>query len=237
MKVLLTGASKGLGIALVKEFASRGFEVWGVARSALDKSRVEGVKGFTYSPCDCSIESDVRRLASDMKKKGFIPDVVIFNAGSAIDDVADRVELDKFKRNFEVNLFGSIAWMEEFLPLFLKRGSGVFAAISSLSVYRENHKNRIAYSSSKLALSKAFENLRMQYFSTGVNFVCFHPGRMSEVKTSLIGTTYADSARIIAENTLKKDPPSRVDFPALHYYLTRLTAFVPDAVYFKHIFR
>lgn len=236
MKVLVTGASRGLGDALVQSYISRGAQVWGVARSAAPARAPDG-KQFIYTQCDVRDADSIRMTVREMTEAGFIPDIAVFNAGAPTRDVADSFGYRSFRENFETNLFGTIVWVEEFLPHFLLRGSGIFAAISSQSVFRENHKHVVGYSASKLALSKAFENLRLQYLPTGVKFVTFHPGRMSAQNKSIIGTTYTNAARIICGNTLAATPKAVVNFPALQYYMTRALRFVPDAIFHRFIFR
>jgi len=236
MKVLVTGASRGLGDALVGGYLSRGAQVWGVARSAAPE-RVPDGKKFIYTQCDVRDADSIRMTAREMTEAGFIPDIAVFNAGAPTRDAADSFRFQSFRENFETNLFGAVIWVEEFLPHFLMRGSGVFAAISSQSVFRENHRDTVGYSASKLALTKAFENLRLQYLPTGLRFVTFHPGRMSAVNKSIIGTTYSKAARIICANTLAASPKAVVNFPALQYYMTRALRFVPDAIFHRFIFR
>ena len=82
MKVIVTGASKGLGKALVNEFLGRGAEVWGVARSPVERSAYAGARedNFTYSRCDLTVREDVRKLAGEMKARAFIPDIIVLNA-------------------------------------------------------------------------------------------------------------------------------------------------------------
>ncbi|MBI5885539.1 MAG: SDR family oxidoreductase [Deltaproteobacteria bacterium] len=236
MKVLVTGASRGLGAALVERYLFNGAQVWGVGRSSAP-ARVPDGKRFIYTQCDVRDADSIRMTVRDMTETGFIPDIAVFNAGAPTKDAADSFRFQSFRENFETNLFGAVIWVEEFLPHFMKRGSGVFAAVSSQSVFRENHKDVVGYSASKLALTKAFENLRLQYLPTGVRFVTFHPGRMSKVRNSVIGTTYSNAARIICVNTLAASPRPVVNFPALQYYMTRVLRFVPDAVFHRFIFR
>lgn len=236
MKVLITGASRGLGAALVERYLFNGAQVWGVGRSSAPV-RVPDGKRFIYTQCDVRDADAIRMTVRDMTGVGFIPDIAVFNAGAPTKDAADSFRFQSFRENFETNLFGTVIWVEEFLPHFLKRGSGIFAAISSQSVFRENHKDVVGYSASKLALTKAFENLRLQYLPTGVRFVTFHPGRMSAAKNSIIGTTYSNAARIICVNTLAASPRPVVNFPALQYYMTRALRFVPDAIFHRFIFR
>lgn len=246
MNVLITGTSRGLGAALVKYYLGRGDRVWGVGRSAVDTGEDEG---YTYSACDVKKRDDVRRVIAEMGEADFVPDLVILNAGAATDDAgADSdagLDLEKFTDNFQMNLFGSIYWVEELLPGFLKRGSGRFAAVSSLSVLIENHAGRVGYSASKAALAKTFENLRTEYFGSGVGFTVFYAGRMTE-EGSLLGTTYDGAARLVARTMGCGEsgdcgdsaaPPASVSFPTIQYLLTRVLTFVPTRVFRKYVFK
>lgn len=236
MRILLTGASKGLGAELVERYIAGGAIVWGVGRSVTPARAADG-KSFIYTRCDVRDPDAIRKTVREMTEKGFIPDVAVFNAGSPTQDAAGAFQFHNFRENFETNLYGTVIWVEELLPHFLKRGGGVFAAISSQSVFRENHRNVVGYSASKLALSKAFENLRLQYLRTGVRFVTIHPGRMSPVKNAFIGTTYTNAARIICRATTAKNPPAVVNFPALQYYMTRALSLIPDSLFHRFIFK
>lgn len=234
MNVLITGTSRGLGAALVKEYLRRGAHVWGVGRSKVDRG--EGER-YTYSVCDVKKREDVRRAVAEMKASGFVPDLVILSAGAATDDAfADGLDLEKFKENFEMNLYGAVYWVEELLPHFLKRGSGAFAAVASLSVHIENHKGRIGYSASKAALGKTFENLRTEYYGRGVSFTVFYAGRMTE-KGSFIGTTYAAAAGLISRTLSMTAPPRAISFPPLQHILTVALRFVPTSLFIKHVFK
>ncbi len=237
MKAFVTGATRGLGLAITREMISRGASVWGVGRGA-GREELFPTDRFIYTRCDVGKPGDIKRTASEMKDRGFIPDLFIFNAGGATDDADDkRLDLARLRENFDLNLFGTLGWVEEFLPACLERKSGVFVAISSLSVLRENHKGRIGYSSSKAALSKAFENLRIQYHATGVEFITAHPGRMAEAKESFLGTTYAAAAGIIVSAVMGNGRKKVVNFPFIQHLLTRLLRFIPDGVFFRFIFK
>lgn len=236
MKILLTGASKGLGAELALRYIAQGDVVWGVGRSAVPAHVADG-KSFIYTRCDVREPDAIRKTVREMLERGFLPDVAVFNAGAPTKDAAGVFQFHGFRENFETNLYGTVVWVEELLPHFLERGSGVFAAISSQSVFRENHRDVVGYSASKLALSKAFENFRLQYLTSGVRFVTIHPGRMTPVKKTFIGTTYSNAARIICRVTTAKNPPAVVNFPALQYYMTRALSLIPDSLFHRFIFK
>lgn len=236
MKIFITGASSGLGSCLVKEFISQGDTVWGIGRRELKDARILK-RDFRYSQCDITIYDQVKDTVEQMIKSDFVPDIVIFCAGSARDDIIEsNFVAEKFKENFSVNLFGVLHWVELLLPHFLKRNRGIFAGISSMSIYRENHKNRIGYSASKLAINKSFENLHLEYLGTGIKFVIFNMGRMKE-KKDLIGTSYAKAATTIIKILKSGRYSNVVSIPFTQYLLTRLLQFIPEKVFKNFIMK
>ncbi len=233
MKVFISGVSGGLGLALAEEFIRRGNAVWGIGRRAADTFRTETLSSeiFRYFECDTADGAQVKNVFNKMLEEDFIPDTAVFCAGSATEDITGKYfSRDKFMENFNVNLFGTLCWVELLLPHFIKRNKGVFAGISSMSIYRENHEKRIGYSASKAALNKSFENLRMQYINTAVKFVVFNMGRMRK-KKSLIGTSYTEAARLICKDLNTGKINGTVNIPFSQYLLTRMTEFLPDKVY------
>lgn len=235
MRVLITGASSGLGKSMMNEFVSRGCSVWGVARRNIEGLLVAHRRQgeWFYSQCDTTDAEAVREAVKDMLAAGFMPDIVILNAGAAFEDVNTGIDYDSFKENFNLNLFGAMNWVNEILPIYLANNKGMFVAISTLSVFRENHRNKVAYSSAKSALSTAFENLRLQYYSSGLRFVVVHAGRMSN-KRSLLGTTYNEAAKLIADKLMSANVPHAIDFPLFQSLLTKLSRLIPDGLFYKY---
>ncbi|MFH1305595.1 MAG: SDR family NAD(P)-dependent oxidoreductase [Candidatus Omnitrophota bacterium] len=233
MKVFISGVSSGLGLALAEDLIRRGNAVWGIGRRAVDTFRTETLSSglFRYFECDTTDGAQVKNVFNKMLEEDFIPDTAVFCAGSATDDIVEKdFRGDKFRENFNVNLFGALCWVELLLPHFIKRNKGIFAGISSMSIFRENHEKRIGYSASRVALNKTFENLRMQYINTALEFVIFNMGRMREKRT-LIGTSYAAAARFISEDLRARKTGGTVNVPFSQYLLTRMTEFLPDKVY------
>ncbi len=235
MKIFISGASGGLGLALAEDLIRRGNAVWGIGRRVVDTFRAETLSPelFRYSVCDTTDATQVQNVFNKMLEENFIPDIAVFCAGGATEDIEGKdFKIDKFRENFNVNLFGALCWVELLLPHFIKRNKGIFAGISSMSTYRENHEKRIGYSASKAALNKSFENLRMQYINTALKFVIFNMGRMREKRT-LIGTSYAAAARFISEDLRARKTGGTVNIPFSQYFLTRMTQFLPDKLYHK----
>lgn len=178
MGVLITGASSGVGEALSRTLANRGFRVWGVARRSdlLEKLKKELPVGcFFYSLCDVTSPDDVQAVLRSMDSEGFSPDIVILNAGVNAYDLEPGFNFAHCEYVFRVNLFGALIWVDHLLPRFLKEGGGHFVAISSMSAFLVNPRGT-AYAASKAALSMAFESLRLRYLWTPIRFTTVHLG-------------------------------------------------------------
>ncbi|GJQ51000.1 MAG: hypothetical protein HKUEN01_33860 [Candidatus Kuenenia stuttgartiensis] len=239
MKIFITGVSSGLGLCLAKEFLRNGDEVWGIGRRNLDTEGLsEGFQGtLRYCQCDTTKIDQIKFTFEKMVKADYIPDIIIFCAGSATNDIIENFfRLDEFKNNFSVNLFGTLHWIELFLPYFIQRGKGSFATISSMSVYRENHRERIGYSASRIAINKAFENLFLEYSESGIKFIVFNMGRMQK-KSGFIGTSYHKAASKICKILKSSKHSTSINIPFFQYVLTKGAQFIPVKIYKKYLMK
>ena len=156
--VLITGANRGIGKALVSEALRRGAKrVYAGTRSALQDAD-ERVTPLTL---DVTSASQIRRAADEV---GAL-DVLINNAGIAIyDDLGDP---DVIEQHLAVNFFGSLRMAQAFLPL-LKRSKG--AIVNNLSLASLAPLPIIpAYSISKAAALSMTQSLRALLASEGVS--------------------------------------------------------------------
>jgi NADP-dependent 3-hydroxy acid dehydrogenase YdfG len=238
MKIFISGASRGLGLCLANEFVKRQNTVWGIGRSPLEKENPNfPAERFIYTQCDTCVYEETKNIFNEMLNLRFTPDIAVFCAGSATEDIiGNNFKVKEFRVNFELNLFGVLNWVEFLLPVFIKRNKGIFAGISSMSTYRENHRKRIGYSVSKLSLNKAFENMRMEYLNTGIRFGIFNMGRMGEEK-GFIGTSYPEAACSIASVLESGNIPKVTNMPFLQWLLTKMTVYIPNRMYYKYFYK
>ena len=176
--IMVTGASAGIGRALVGEAVRRGHHVWGVARRTTELAALQrelGAGQFYYSHCDVTRPEDVSAVMQHMRARAFLPDVVVLNAGINAHDLVPQYDSRQYAQIMQTNLFGALAWVEQWLPVFCQRGSGHFMAISSLSAYLA-HERGAAYGASKAALTSTFLSLRKRYRREGVAFTTVHLG-------------------------------------------------------------
>jgi NAD(P)-dependent dehydrogenase (short-subunit alcohol dehydrogenase family) len=155
--ILVTGANRGIGQALVEEALGRGAKrVYAGTRKGLthDDSRV------TPLTLDVTDAVQIKRAVQDVESL----DVLINNAGVAgYDDLSDRVALEA---HLEVNLFGMYAMTQAFLPLLTRTGG---ALVNNLSINALAPLPLIpAYSVSKAAAFSFTQSLRALLSGSGV---------------------------------------------------------------------
>lgn len=178
MHILITGASSGIGRALATELAAQGHTVWGIARRRellLALERELGAERFRWSATDVLEPASVDAALGQLRQVGFVPDVVVLNAGAFEEDLEPDFRADAIRRIFQTNVDGALIFVDRLLADFRRRRLGQFIAISSVSAYRPDATS-VAYSASKAALSMAWRCLRLRYRTSGVAFKTIHFG-------------------------------------------------------------
>ena len=177
-RVLVTGASSGIGRAVVRLLADRGDHVWAVARRTEELKKLQQETApheFSFSACDVTQPAQVQAAFRQMESAGFSPDAVVLNAGINRQDLIPHYNASDYRDVFETNLFGALVWVDAFLPVFLKRREGQFVAVSSMSAFL-THGRGAAYSASKSALSLTFQAFQKRYQAEGILFSIIHFG-------------------------------------------------------------
>ena len=237
MNVLITGVSSGLGKELAVQFLSKGDIVWGLSRKEKHSKELQPLfayENFNYRLCDISKEEEVSLL---FRMEAFIPDVVVLNAGNMDDDLKKgKFDYTQFRKVFTVNLFGAVTFMDKLMPIFQQRGKGVFVGISSLSAYRALVMNKVAYPSSKAALSMAFQAFRVQFAESNLRFLTFHLGPMGE-KQRLFQTSYQKAAHKVVRHLYSGKQSDVVNFPKAAVLMTKISLFFRDAFLLRMLSR
>jgi short-subunit dehydrogenase len=165
--IWLTGASSGIGEALAYELAARGAKL---ILSARRKDELERVKGN----CVAAAQPDIRILPLDLSLSETLKlsteaaiqvfghvDILINNGGISQRSFAKDTRIEVDRRIMEVNYFGAVALTKNILPHFLKRGSGHFVTVSSLTgIFGTPYRS--GYAASKHALHGFFDSLRAE---------------------------------------------------------------------------
>lgn len=177
--VWITGASSGIGEALVKKYVS---EDWNVILSARNEQELLRVKNECQWPAQSTVLTlDLTEQKSFQKKVkeaiGFYGkiDLLIHNGGISQRSLVQETHLDVDRKLMEVNFFGTVALTKEVLPHFLEKRSGSFAVITSL-VGKFGSPYRSSYAASKHALHGFFDSLRAEHFQDNIHVTLICPG-------------------------------------------------------------
>ncbi len=182
---LITGASAGIGQALTREYARRGFRVVVLARrlDRLQQVTQELGDDALAIVCDVAQDDDLPRAATEALAKFGRIDVAIANAGISVQGEFDDVSIDDFRRVFETNVFGAIRTAKACLPA-LTESKGRFAIVSSVSAFVALPQMSV-YSTSKFAARALAETLSIEWAALGVSVTHIAPGFVeSDLRTT-----------------------------------------------------
>lgn len=178
LKVFITGASSGIGLALAAEYARRGAILGLVARRAealADFARRSPNVSVSIYPADVRDAAALGRAAAQFIAQHGLPDIVIANAGISIGVATGYGDLDAFREVMDVNYFGMVATFEPFAGLMAEAGRGTLVGIASIAGVR-GLPGSGAYSASKAAALAYLESLRVEMRPRGVAVVTIAPG-------------------------------------------------------------
>jgi short-subunit dehydrogenase len=179
-RVWLTGASSGIGEALVPLLLRRGARVAVTARRA---DRLEALAaGWRQTggevlvvPADVTVRTQVLDATATVDAAWGGVDVAILNAGTNMPAAGGGFDSGQFVGVMTLNYFGAIYGIEAVLPGMLARGRGHIVGVASLAGYRALPTSA-AYSASKSALAIALDSLRFDLEPRGIKVTVVNPG-------------------------------------------------------------
>ena len=185
--VFITGADKGLGFSLAQRFLREGLRVFaGQHRADSDLLKLAGSfpQTFTSVPLDVTQLDSVCQAASRVADLTPALDILINNAGVMLETRAPLPELDlaslPLLTTLDVNTFGPLRVVQQFLPLLEKGGRKLIINISSEAGSISNcwRESEFAYSMSKAALNMQSKILQNYLKPRGFKILAVHPGWM-----------------------------------------------------------
>ena len=178
--VLITGASKGIGAAIALEMSKCGYYVIiNYNNSEIEAKKVlEKVKkysdGMLYK-CDITNEDSVNTMTDDIISKCGKIDVLVNNAGIAIDSLFEEKKLSDFKKILDVNLISTFIVSRSVGKYMLKNKSGNIINISSNTALDANYVYGLDYDASKAGVISLTHNLST-YFAPYIRVNAICPG-------------------------------------------------------------
>ena len=177
--VWITGASSGIGEALVYELANKGCRL---IISSRKKEELNNVRENLESKENTKVLSldllDFEKAPETVKKAwdffGKI-DILINNAGLSQRSLIAETEFNIYKKLIDVNYLGTVALTNALLPLFIRNKKGHFVTVTSL-MGKFSSPLRSGYCGAKHALHGFFDALRMEHEKDGVDVTLVCPG-------------------------------------------------------------
>ena len=230
-RVLVTGASSGIGAATARELAAAGATVGMCARrrEMLDevltdcRRSVAECKAWTIDLTELdALERFVRDVESEL---GGI-DVLVNNAGGAIGSAALSMPWFDVEYTANLNYLSPVRLTLAALPAMLERGSGQVLTVSSMAA-RTSTPGEAAYAAAKSALSAFMEAFAAELWGTGVTFHLVYPGLIDL-------TADIDGDESIAETSTGAD---RIPAPVLARAMRRQLEAGDFELYMPHSLR
>ncbi len=175
---IVTGASRGIGLAAARALAGAGAQVVMLARGRDELAARAGEigAGAIALPCDVSDHAAVSSAAAAAQTAiGRAPDILVNNAGAFALAQVDRMDTKDFERIVSVNLVAPFHLVRTFLPGMRERGAGHLVTIGSIAdrmIYPENG----AYAASKFGLRALHEVMRTELRGSGIRTTLISPG-------------------------------------------------------------
>lgn len=174
----VTGASKGLGLTLVKKLLEAGFRVAATSRSAEALTEAVGEKSDDFLPLEMDLLSETsvaEAINKTLDSFGEI-DVVVNNAGYGQLGTLEELSDKEARQNFDVNVFGVLNVIRGSMPHLRERRAGHFFNISSIGGYTANFPGFGVYCATKFAVAALTESLAAETKSFGVTATIVYPG-------------------------------------------------------------
>lgn len=201
-KIIVTGASRGIGFELVKLFALQNHQVLALSRNTESLIKLQASNNtISVLQLDIAAENEYSKVSDFVNDRWNEVDILIHNAGKLINKTFNKTSTKDFLDVYKVNVFGVAGLTKTILPFF-KSGSHV-VAISSMGGIQGSIKfpGLSAYSSSKGAVITLMELLAEEYKEQGISFNTLALGA---VQTEMLAEAFPNykaptTARDIAE--------------------------------------
>ncbi|UNV88720.1 MULTISPECIES: SDR family oxidoreductase [unclassified Comamonas] len=208
-RILVTGASRGIGLEIARHFSEKGHEVVGVARS-----KPESFPGGFYE-VDLSSAKDTQACLADISKD-FDADIVINNAGLTTSNTIEESDFEEFDSIVAVNLRAAMQCAQAFIPSMKKRQWGRIVNVSSRAALGMPKRN--AYSAAKAGIIGFTRSWALDLGKYGITVNAVAPGpiqtELYKKNNPMTGDQMSELIRRIPVNRLgtPEDIISPIDF-------------------------
>ena len=175
-KILVTGASGGIGTEIVKKFVSLGGEVLGTGTKAekldLIKKQYQNIKVKKF---DISEHSRIEEFIDDVALELGGLDVLINNAGTNVDNLSLRMKEEEWKKVIDINLTSTFLLAKHAIKKMLKNKFGRVVNITSV-VGHTGNLGQSNYAAAKSGIIGMSKSLALEYAKKNITINCVSPG-------------------------------------------------------------
>ena len=181
-KILITGASSGIGRALAYELAGRGYFL---ALTARRMETLEDIRDDLQAkhpaatvvahPLDVVAYDTVPGVISACVEKLGGLDILFANAGIGLGEKVGTARFSEARRTIETNLLGAMATVDAAVQYFLEKGQGHIVGTSSVAAFRGLPRNS-SYGASKAGFALYLESLRAEAIRKDIHVTVLYPG-------------------------------------------------------------
>jgi len=191
-RVLITGASSGIGAATAARLAKEGYDLVLAARRTerlmelAEKLQLQFPnQKMVWRSLDVRVESEVIALYQDLAQHGLMPSVLINNAGLAAGLAqVDEAFSEDWNRMIDTNIKGAFFMCKHLIPFLKAQNSGHIVQMSSV-VSREVYPGGSVYAATKHALDAFHRTLRLELLPWNIKLTSINPG-LVETEFSLV---------------------------------------------------
>lgn len=182
--VIVTGASRGIGKAIIEAFLAQGAQVIATATS------VEGCQKITESyhniqahPLDLKSQDSISKFLEYLKLEGVEPDILINNAGITSDQLSIRLKANDWHNVVDVNLTGTFLLTQGIIKMMLRKNKGRVITISSVVAFKGS-PGQANYCAAKAGLVGMTKSLAIEFARKNITFNVIAPGFIETDMTS-----------------------------------------------------
>mgnify|MGYP001159651584 CR=1 FL=1 len=183
--VLVTGASRGIGLEAAKHFSKDGYMVIGSSRNDLNLGKLIGDNSAMSVQLDLMSKESIKSVFADLKSKDLLPSVLVNNAGITKDQLFLRMKDEDWEDVIETNLNGLFRVTKAFIKPMVKNKFGRIINISSVAGLMGN-SGQVNYASSKSAMVGFSKSLAKELGSRNITSNVVAPGFIETDMTAFL---------------------------------------------------
>ena len=183
--VLVTGASRGIGLEAAKHFSKDGYMVIGSSRNDFNLGKLIGDDSAMSVQLDLMSKESIKSVFSDLKSKDLLPSVLVNNAGITKDQLFLRMKDEDWDDVIETNLNGLFRVTKAFIKPMVKNKFGRVINISSVAGLMGN-SGQVNYASSKSAMVGFSKSLAKELGSRNITSNVVAPGFIETDMTTFL---------------------------------------------------